>query len=143
MFSRSTGPRAQRGQAPDPDVVGTAEALLLGRAVALEQAGVARSRIVLDPGMGFFLGEGPEPSLAMLRALPRLRGHGMPLLVSVSRKAFLGELTGRSRDQRGAATLAAEVFAAIQGVAFVRTHEPAPLRDALAVLRALGTVVED
>jgi dihydropteroate synthase type 2 len=140
MFSRSPVARALRSQPADPDVVATAEAFLRDRASALERAGVARERIVLDPGMGLFLGEGPAPSLDMLRALPRLRQLGLPLLVSVSRKSFLGALTGRPPDQRGAATLCAEVWAALQGVDFLRTHEPGPLRDGLALLRALGAV---
>jgi dihydropteroate synthase type 2 len=84
-----------------------------------------------------FLGPAPEPSLAVLRALPRLRAFGLPLLVSVSRKSFLGALTGRGVRERGAATLAAELFAAEQGVDWIRTHEPRALRDALAVWGAL------
>jgi dihydropteroate synthase type 2 len=90
--------------------------------------------------MGFFLGDGPGPSLAMLRQLPRLRQLGLPLLVSVSRKSFLGAVTGRDPAQRASATLAAEVWAVLQGVDYIRTHEPAPLRDALLVLGALGAI---
>ena len=101
-------------------------------------AGVARERIVLDPGMGFFLGADPEPSLAMLRALPGLRARlAAPLLVSVSRKSFLGAITGRDVAARGAATLAAELFCVEQGVDYVRTHDPGALRDALRVRAAL------
>ncbi len=108
------------------------------RVAALGALGVARDRLVLDPGMGFFLGSTPEPSLAVLRDLAGLRERfGLPLLISVSRKSFLRALTGRSIAESGAATLAAELFAAARGVDYIRTHDPGPLRDALAVLAAL------
>jgi len=65
------------------------------------------------------------------------RRYGLPILVSVSRKSFLGDLTGRPIALRAAATLAAELYAVEAGVDYVRTHEPGALRDALAVGRAL------
>jgi dihydropteroate synthase type 2 len=109
------------------------------RVAALAAAGVARERLVLDPGMGFFLGGSAAASLAVLRDLPRLRRtFGLPVLVSVSRKSFLGELTGRPVAERGAATLAAELHAAAAGADYLRTHDVGALRDALAVARALG-----
>lgn len=108
------------------------------RVAALVAAGVRRERLVLDPGMGFFVGRDPEPSLALLRAIPRLRdAFGLPVLVSVSRKSFLGQLTGRSTAERGAATLAAELYATRRGVDWVRTHDVAALKDALRIWGAL------
>jgi dihydropteroate synthase type 2 len=133
MFARNDRPRAARTAAGAGDVVAEAGAFFADRIAALEAAGVARSRIVLDPGMGFFLGREAAPSLEMLRRLPELRRFGLPLLVSVSRKSFLGELTGRGASERGAATLAAELFAAQQGVDWIRTHDVRALRDALLV----------
>ena len=65
------------------------------RIAALEQAGVARDRLILDPGMGFFLGSRPEASFEVLRRLPELkRAFGLPVLISVSRKSFLRKITG-------------------------------------------------
>lgn len=105
---------------------------------ALEAAGVARDRLILDPGMGFFLGAGAEPSLRVLADLPRLRAaFNLPVLISVSRKSFLRRMTGRSVEDIGLATLSAEVFAALQGVDFIRTHDARALRDSLKVLEAL------
>jgi len=105
---------------------------------ALEACGVHRARLILDPGMGFFLASSPEPSLEVLRRLPELAArYGLPLLVSVSRKSFLGAVTGRGVEERGAATLAAELAAADRGAAFLRTHDVAALRDALAVSAAI------
>ncbi|MEC7583539.1 MAG: dihydropteroate synthase [Planctomycetota bacterium] len=138
MFARSGGGKAHREQRDAADVVDEALAFFDERIASLTAAGVARERLVLDPGMGLFLGAGPLPSVSMLRGLDRLRAFGLPLLVSVSRKSFLGELTGRTTGARGAATLAAELYAATRGVEWIRTHDPASLRDALAVWEALG-----
>jgi dihydropteroate synthase type 2 len=104
------------------------------RVAALEQAGVTRDRLVLDPGMGFFLGGRPEASFTVLRRLPELkRAFGLPVLISVSRKSFLRKITGRDVAEAGAATLAAELFAVFHGADYIRTHDPAVLADGLAI----------
>ncbi|MDE2133395.1 MAG: dihydropteroate synthase [Alphaproteobacteria bacterium] len=104
------------------------------RIAALEQAGIARHRLVLDPGMGFFLGSRPEASFTMLRCLPDLKqALGLPVLVSVSRKSFLRRIAGRAAADAGPATLAAELFAVFRGADYIRTHDPAALADGLAV----------
>jgi dihydropteroate synthase type 2 len=109
------------------------------RIAALTGAGVARERIILDPGMGFFLGSDPETSFTVLQAIGALkREFGLPVLVSVSRKSFLRRITGRQPDEAGPASLAAELFAAVQGADFIRTHDPKALADGLAVWAALS-----
>ena len=109
------------------------------RLKALTDAGIARDRIILDPGMGQFVGTDPENSLILLRRLPDLKKrYGFPVLVSVSRKGFLRKLTGRRIEEIGAATLAAELFAEANGADYIRTHAPGPLRDGLKVLKSLG-----
>lgn len=108
------------------------------RVAALTNAGVARKRLILDPGMGFFLGANPDATVLMLRNLGRLRKtFGCRVLVSVSRKSFLGAIAGQPVAQRGAATLAAELHAAQTGVDFIRTHDVRALADGLAVSAAL------
>jgi len=108
------------------------------RLAALEAAGIARDRLILDPGMGFFLGTDPQTSLTVLRHLPSLKARfALPLLVSVSRKSFLRRLTGRDAAGSAAATLAAELFAIRQGADYIRTHAPGPLRDAALLDKAL------
>lgn len=112
-----------------------------GRVGALTAAGIARDRLVLDPGMGFFLGRNPEPSLRVLARLDAIGDRlGLPMLVSVSRKSFLGALTGRAVDERGPAGLAAELDAVRRGAAWIRTHDVRALRDALTVSSAIGAV---
>lgn len=101
---------------------------------ALERAGVARDRLILDPGMGFFLGNQPEPSLEVMRGLGALKERfDAPILVSVSRKSFLRKLAGADVGGAAAATLAAELFAASAGADMIRTHEPRQLADSLAI----------
>jgi dihydropteroate synthase type 2 len=109
------------------------------RLKALTDAGIARDRLILDPGMGQFLGTDPENSLILLRRLPELRTrYDLPLLVSVSRKGFLRKLVNRPAAEAGAASLAAELFAQAQGVQYIRTHAPGALADGLKVLKAMG-----
>jgi dihydropteroate synthase type 2 len=109
------------------------------RLEALVGAGIAEARIALDPGMGLFLSDQPEPSLEVLQRLPELRQRfGREVLVSVSRKSFLGALTGRGPRERGPATLAAELWAAARGADWIRTHDARALRDALRTAEALS-----
>jgi dihydropteroate synthase type 2 len=109
------------------------------RIAALEAAGIVRERLVIDPGMGFFLSSRPAASLAVLAGIARLkRRFGLPVLISVSRKSFLAGTTGRNAAaDRSAASLAAELFAAAEGVDYIRTHDPAALHDGLAIATAL------
>jgi dihydropteroate synthase type 2 len=101
-------------------------------------AGVERSRLIVDPGMGFFLGSRPESSFNVLRQMGRLKAEfGLPVFISVSRKSFLRKITGREPAQSGPATLAAELFAARQGADFIRTHDPAAFHDAWQIERKL------
>lgn len=137
MFSRSAGARAERDAHGTAAVMDELHAFAAERVRAFAERGIARTRLVLDPGMGFFLGSTPAPSLAVLNHLGELRRHGMPFLVSVSRKSFLGAVTGRGIGDRGPSSLAAELWAVRHGAAFVRTHDVGALRDALAVERAI------
>ncbi|HFE4431522.1 TPA: replication protein C, IncQ-type, partial [Escherichia coli] len=78
-----------------------------------------------------------EASGSTMRKRRQRVREALPVLLSVSRKSFLRALTGRGPGDVGAATLAAELAAAAGGADFIRTHEPRPLRDGLAVLAAL------
>jgi dihydropteroate synthase type 2 len=134
---------AQRGQARRVD---TDPATIMDRLFrffderlnALERAGIARTRIVIDPGMGFFLGTDADVSLTVLRRLAELKTrYGLPVLVSVSRKSFIRNLACVGVAEAGPATLAAELYAAANGADFLRTHDVAALKHALAVWSAL------
>jgi dihydropteroate synthase type 2 len=108
------------------------------RLAALQAAGVGKDRIIIDPGLGYFLGSTPGPSLAALAGIRELKDtFGVPVLVSPSRKSFLRALTGSDVTRSGPATLAAEIFAAWQGADYIRTHDVAAARDALTLLAAI------
>ncbi len=128
-------PRTMQDDPRYDDVVAEVESFLAERAEAAVAAGVARERIALDPGIGF--GKTLAHNLALLRALPRLAGLG-PLLLGVSRKRFLGALTGReAADERVAASVAAALYCYRGGAHLLRVHDVRATADALAVERAL------
>jgi dihydropteroate synthase len=105
----------------------------------LTSAGVALERVIIDPGMGYFLGSNPETSLAVLTKLAELRSlFECPLLVSVSRKSFLRNLPAKGDCNIQSRTLAAELFAATQGAEYIRTHDPGALHQAFMILRAIA-----
>jgi dihydropteroate synthase len=138
MHSMQRGERATRGEADAPTVLAHMREFFDERIAALTNAGVSRDRIIIDPGMGYFLGSNPAPSLLALRSLAELKSrYGADVLVSVSRKSFLGSITGRDATARGAATLAAELYAALHGGDYIRTHDLRALVDALKVLAAI------
>lgn len=107
------------------------------RLAALLAAGVARDRLLLDPGMGFFLGSHAEASWHVLQRLPELRArYGLRLYVSVSRKSFLAGSPPLPPQERGPATLACETMLLGQ-VAWLRTHDAAALAQARSVWQSL------
>ena len=113
------------------DVVAEVGAFLRSRAAELEAAGVARERIALDPGFGF--GKTPAHNKELFRAIPALRGMGYPLVVGVSRKRMIGEITGRAAGERGAGSVAAALLAVQNGAAMVRVHDVRETVDAINV----------
>jgi len=117
------------------DVVADVIALLRERGVAAEGRGVARGQLVFDPGID--LAKTPAQSVEILRRLPELAELGAPLLVGVSRKDFIGALTGRPPGERDAGTLAALDLAVDGGAAILRVHDVAAARDYLLVRSAL------
>ena len=130
--------QADRRDAPEGDIIEHISHFFEKRIEALTRAGVAFERIILDPGMGFFLGSTPQTSFEVLARFGELKARfGLPVLLSVSRKSFLRKITGRAPGEAGPATMAAELKAIEAGADFIRTHEPAPLRDGLAVLAAM------
>ncbi|MGD0190806.1 MAG: dihydropteroate synthase [Rhizomicrobium sp.] len=138
MHSVQGGPSSLRVAVPANEIMDRVLRFFDTRLAELERAGVARNRVIVDPGMGFFLGTVPEASFEVLRGIGRLKAaFGLPVVVSLSRKSFLRRLTGRSPLESGAASLAAELFAARQGADFIRTHDPGALRDGLVVQAAL------
>jgi dihydropteroate synthase len=113
------------------DVVAEVGEYLLARARALEAAGVARGRIVLDPGFGF--GKTLEHNRTLFRGLPKIAALGYRVLAGVSRKRMIGDLTGREVGERVAGSVAAALLAVQNGASLVRVHDVRETVDAIRV----------
>jgi dihydropteroate synthase len=124
------------------DVVADVIELLRERAEAAIERGVGEEQLIFDPGID--LAKTPAESVELLRRLPELAELGRPLLLAVSRKDFVGALTGRNPASRDAGTLAALGAAADAGASILRVHDVAAARDYLEVRAALanGTAPE-
>ena len=129
-------PRTMQDDPHYQDVVAEVRDFLALRVKAAEAAGIARARIVIDPGFGF--GKRIEHNVALFRGIAGILDLGLPVLVGVSRKSMLGEITGRPVDGRIHASVAAALLAAQAGAHLLRVHDVAATRDALAVWRSLS-----
>jgi len=134
-------PATMQQEAVYDDLVGEVKTFLLQRARVCLDAGIARERIVIDPGFGF--AKKPEHNVALMRRLPELAAAGFPVLAGLSRKSTLGVLTGRPTEDRMPASIAAALAAAARGAAIVRVHDVAATVDALKIWNAMtqGEVV--
>ncbi len=121
------------------DVVEEVRAWLAARRDALTAAGIAAERIALDPGIGF--GKTAAHNLAILNHLARFRELGRPLLVGLSRKAFIGHVLGDASPDRAPGTIGAALAAARQGADIFRVHDIAAVRQALLLFDAAGGMV--
>ena len=137
---RARGRRTPAPPAP-PRPIETVMALLRVALARARDAGIAESRIVVDPGIGFFRHEAvgwPEWDVAVLAGLTALGRLGRPVAVGVSRKSFVGALTGTPDPaDRLAGSLAATAVAVLNGAAVIRAHDVAQTRDAVRVAEPL------
>ncbi len=117
------------------DVVAEVGAFLRERVDAARAAGISDERILIDPGFGF--GKTVEHNLALLRHLDRLDAGPFPLLVGLSRKSMLGQITGRAVDRRLPGSLALATIAALAGAAIIRVHDVEETVDAMKVVAAV------
>jgi len=108
------------------------------RITACLQQGIRRSQIILDPGFGF--GKTVAHNMKLLNGLSYFASYELPLLMGLSRKSTLGQLTGRETEDRLAASLAGAMIAAINGAQILRVHDVAETVDALKILQALRDI---
>jgi len=128
-------PRTMQLKPHYADVVAEVASFLAGRVEAAVAAGIARERILVDPGFGF--GKDLGHNLALFKGLSRFADIA-PVLVGVSRKSMLGALTGRETSERLIASVTAAVLAIQRGAAVVRVHDVQETVDALKIWHALG-----
>jgi dihydropteroate synthase len=105
-----------------------------------ERAGIARDKIVLDPGIGF--GKTPEQSIVCIARLAEFKRFGLPLLVGASRKRFINSVTPSSPDERLGGSIASHLMAVNNGASIVRAHDVAETVQALRVAAAIGRAKE-
>lgn len=128
-------PRTMQQDPTYDDVVVEVGSFLRQRVAQCRDAGLNQDLIVVDPGFGF--GKTHVHNIELLANLRQLRDIGQPLLVGLSRKSTLGELTGRNVDERLPASISAAVLAVMQGVHIVRAHDVAETVDALRIASAV------
>ncbi len=134
MHKRGAPANMQRDPRYD-DVVADVAGFLAARVAVACAAGIARERLVVDPGFGF--GKTLAHNLQLLRSLRGTAPEGVALLAGISRKSMLGQITGRDASERTYASVAAAMIAVQNGANIVRVHDVAATRDVLAVLSAV------
>jgi len=135
LMHKQGTPQTMQNQPVYVDVVAEVSQFLQQRLEALEAVGIARERVLLDPGFGF--GKTLEHNLDLFRQLSRLAGMSAPLLVGLSRKSMLGQITGCAVNERKNASVVAALLAVQRGAAIVRVHDVRETVEALKILDAL------
>ncbi|WP_173055247.1 dihydropteroate synthase [Candidatus Nitrotoga sp. AM1P] len=120
------------------DVVAEVLEFLRLRIVSAQKAGIARERIMVDPGFGF--DKTLAHNLALLRHLDKFSVLGVPLLAGLSRKSMLGTITGQDVEHRVHASVAAALLAVMRGACMVRVHDVRATVDALKILNAVKEI---
>ena len=134
-------PRTMQSDPRYDNVVTEVGQFLEERVAACVAAGLGEDRIVVDPGFGF--GKTRDHNVELLANLRQLQVRGRPILVGVSRKSTLGELTNRDVGERVPASVAAAAIAVVNGAAIVRAHDVPATVDALKVAHAVNEASRD
>ena len=116
------------------DVIAEVNGFLMERCVVLEDEGISRERLAIDPGFGF--GKTLEHNMNMLQNFHVFCQHDLPVLAGLSRKSSLGAITGRAMDERVSASVAAALMAIERGAHIVRVHDVPATMDAVKIWSA-------
>ena len=121
------------------DVVGEVKAFLAARIAACIEAGIARDRLIIDPGFGF--GKTLQHNLTLLRRLDEFCALGVPVLIGLSRKSMIGTLLGEPDPaQRIFAGAALTMYALSKGATLIRTHDVRAISDVMKMHAALSVI---
>ena len=134
MHMRGT-PRTMQDDPRYEDVVGEIEAFLAERIRFAQKAGIAREKIIVDPGIGF--GKRVSDNFRLLRDLERLHSLRCPIMIGASRKSFIGAVTGRPVTQREIGTCVAGFFALLGGARYLRVHDVGNALDLVRLFTAI------
>jgi dihydropteroate synthase len=140
MYAKDDTPRTTRRAVSYDDVVGTVCEFLFGRIVCARSKGIADARMLVDPGLGWFVGADPRYSYEIIAGLDRIRALGYPVVVGPSRKSFLahdGVHSPRPVSERLMSTAAAVAIAAWNGAAMVRVHDVEAMTQVVATVEAI------
>ena len=135
LMHKQGNPQTMQQQPCYRDVVDEVGVFLRARIEAALAAGIARERMLIDPGFGF--GKTLHHNLLLLRELNELAGMGVPLLAGLSRKSMLGAITGQDAQHRMPASVAAALIAVQRGASIVRVHDVRATVDALKIWNAI------
>jgi dihydropteroate synthase len=135
MHMRGTPGDMQQHTSYD-DVVADVRRELIERAAAAEAAGIAREKIIIDPGIGF--SKTAEQSAELIAAVECFVETGYPVLLGPSRKSFMGNLLGLEPEERLEATIATCIWSVLKGVKIVRVHDVEPVARALNMVRQVS-----
>jgi dihydropteroate synthase len=136
LMHKQGTPQTMQQQPQYQDAVTEVSVFLYERISSAVAAGIARERIVIDPGFGF--GKTLAHNLNLLRELESFCALGVPVLAGMSRKSMLGAITGRDVNERMAASVAAALLAVQRGAAIVRVHDVRETVDALNIWNAVN-----
>ena len=135
LMHKQGAPQNMQQQPHYREIISEVSNFLRERISAAEAAGIARERLLIDPGFGF--GKTLEHNLALLKNLQAFNLLDIPVLAGLSRKSMLGALTGREVGDRMAASVAAALIAVQRGASIVRVHDVRETVDALRVWQAI------
>ncbi len=126
-------------QSPEyDDVVNDVGQFLLARTKVCEEAGIAKDKILFDPGYGF--GKSLEHNYTLVKHLPSLMKLGYPVLVGMSRKSMIGNLLNRKVDERLAGSISLATIVAQMGAQIIRVHDVKETADAVNIVKMLNSV---
>ena len=131
-------PRTMQQSPEYDDVVNDVGQFLLARTKVCEEAGIAKDKILFDPGYGF--GKSLEHNYTLVKHLPSLMKLGYPVLVGMSRKSMIGNLLNRKVDERLAGSISLATIVAQMGAQIIRVHNVKETADAVNIVKMLNSV---
>lgn len=139
MYSKDSTARTTRENVQYEDIIAKIKDFFEERITAAVKSGIARERLLLDPGMGAFVSADPKYSLQILNRLEDLLKFKLPLAVGPSRKSFIGQVLDVPLNQRLEGTLASCAVAVMHGASILRVHDVQETRRTVDMVRAIMT----